>query len=77
MRIMTVCSVSLACVLSVGGCASRKIVVTELDKAVNAVQQSMILAQCHGVKLQKGATAEFFAKTAYNLNLGAPAGATG
>ncbi len=64
----------LACLGLLAGCASRKIVVTELDKAILAVQQSMVLSQCRGVKLARdaGTKAEFFVKTAHSLEIGAP-----
>jgi|SRR5439155_23818286 len=62
--------------LAFASCASRLIAVRALDDAILDFQQSQFKALCHGANLAKDPSAEIFAKSTYNISLGAPAGAT-
>lgn len=56
------------------GCASRKVIVMELDDAIKEIAAKTIAAHCQGSKLS-AIEAELFVKSAYKLDVGAPAGA--
>lgn len=60
--------------LTLSGCASRKLIVMELDDAIKAVGARLTAAHCQGTKLS-AADVEFFVKSAYKLDVGAPTGA--
>jgi hypothetical protein len=62
-------------VLAITGCASRFVAVRALEDAIVDFQQGQFKAACHGASLAKDPSAEIFAKSTYNLSLGAPTGA--
>lgn len=66
--------IAVLLVIVTSGCASRTIIVVELDDAIKQIASKTIAAHCHGAALT-GAEAELAVKSAYKVDIGAPTGA--